>query len=61
MITELIVADIDIIERRLLDDSDLWEEDAERAKMLLTYIAGVHDMANAVRDAIKERGERGAE
>ena len=58
MAMKLTTANIDIVERQMLDNLDTWEDEAERAKMLLTYIAGIHDMANAVRRAIEELGGR---
>ena len=56
MAFKLTTENINIIENKMLDGIDLWEEEAERAKMITAYISGIHDMANAVREAIKELG-----
>ncbi|MBR2132264.1 MAG: hypothetical protein IJ955_06965 [Oscillospiraceae bacterium] len=54
MATKLTTKKIDNIETTMIDGVDLWEEDAEHAKMTCVYIAGIHDMANAIRKVIKE-------
>ena len=54
MATKLTTKKIDNIETTMIDSLDLWEEDAERTKMTCVYIAGIHDMANAIRKVIKE-------
>ena len=41
-----------IIVMNILDDCDLYGREGKEAEHLLDYIAGVHDMANAVIDAI---------
>ena len=56
MANELTINSLNAIEIGMLDSIDLWEEDAERAKLLVAYIGGVHDMATAVRKAIVELG-----
>lgn len=40
----------------MLDEFDYWGETDKDAEKTLTYIAGIHDMANAVRKAIRELG-----
>lgn len=47
-----------MIEHEILDDLSYWEVENKDAEKTLTYIAGIHDMANAVIRAIKELGGR---
>lgn len=47
-----------MIERELLDELEYWSTSDKDNSHTLTYIAGVHDMANAVIKAIKELGGR---
>ena len=56
MAMKLTIENIYIIENRMLDETDIWEGEAERAKMVTAYIEGIHDMANAVREVIRELG-----
>ena len=56
MATKLTTENINIIENQLLDCLELWETDADCAKMTVAYIGGIRDMANAVRDAIRTLG-----
>ena len=58
MATKLTVENINIIENKLLDCLELWETDADCAKLTVAYIGGIHDMANAVRKAIMELGSK---
>ena len=45
-----------IIMMKILDDCELYGCEEKEAEHLLDYIAGVHDMANAVIEAIGELG-----
>lgn len=56
MAEKLTVADIDAVERRMLDSLEMYGIEGAEATKLLTYISGVHDMANAVRREISEMG-----
>lgn len=48
---------VDRLEAKILDDiSCYWEEGSDADKEILAYIAGIRDMANAVRRAIKVFG-----
>ena len=47
-----------MIEHDILSELGYWENDGKDAEKTLTYIAGVHDMANAIIKAIKELGGR---
>lgn len=47
---------VHIIESQLLDDIEYWAMEGKEAEKSLAYIAGVHDMANAVIKAIRELG-----
>ena len=41
---------------KLLDDCGLWEFEGKDAEKLLTYIAGLTDMANEIMAAIEDLG-----
>lgn len=57
MAMRLTCENVRIIEQRFLDDIELWGvDDKVTAEKTLTYIAGIHDMANAVMEAIKSLG-----
>lgn len=56
MAMRLTVDNVNIIETNMLDDLSYWDEEGQGAEKMLVYIAGIHDMANAVRRAIKELG-----
>lgn len=45
-----------IIEHDMINELDYWEMDGKDAEKLLTYIAGIHGMAEAVMKAIRELG-----
>ena len=45
-----------IVKEKLLYDCGYWEFEGKDAEKLLTYIAGVNDMADAVIKAIDELG-----
>lgn len=47
---------VHILESKLLDEAPFWEVDGKEAEKTLSYIAGIHDMANAVIKAILELG-----
>ena len=49
---------VDMIEAKMLDELEYWEATGLHAEKLLVYIAGIRDMANAVRQAIKELGDK---
>lgn len=48
--------EVDIIETKMLDDLAYWEHEGKEAEKALVYLAGIHDMANAVRKAISDLG-----
>lgn len=56
MAIRLETGNIDILESKFLDEIDYWVQEGKEAEKSLAYIAGVHDMANAVRKAIRELG-----
>ena len=56
MAMKLCADNVRIIEQQILDDVEMWPPEGKEAEKTLTYIAGVHDMANAVIRAIKELG-----
>lgn len=56
MAMNLTTENVNILEAKMLDDIAFWEEQGEGAEKVLVYIAGLHDMANAVRKAIRELG-----
>lgn len=45
-----------IIEHDMIHELGYWEMDGKDAEKLLTYIAGIHGMAEAVMKAIRELG-----
>lgn len=47
---------VHIIESQILSELDYWGAENTEAEKTLAYIAGVHDMANAVIKAIRELG-----
>ena len=56
MAMKLTTENVNILETKMLDDIAFWEEQGEGAEKALMYIAGIHDMANAVRRMIRELG-----
>lgn len=56
MAMKLTTENVNHLEAEILDDLGFWEHESKDAEKLLVYIAGVHDMANAVRKAIRELG-----
>lgn len=56
MAIKLTTENVNILEAKMLDELCYWEYESKDAEKLLVYIAGVHDMANAVRKAIRELG-----
>ena len=56
MAMRLETVNVNIIENRILNDIDYFATEINEAEQTLAYIAGVHDMANAVRNAIVELG-----
>ena len=56
MAMKLAVENVNFLEAKILDDLSFWEHENKDAEKLLVYIAGIHDMANAVRKAIRELG-----
>jgi hypothetical protein len=56
MAMKLTTENVNIIESQMLDEVEYWMGDGKDAANTLTYIAGIHDMANAVRKAIRELG-----
>lgn len=56
MAMRLTTESVNIIETNMLDGLSYWDEEGQGAEKMLVYIAGIHDMANAVRRAIKELG-----
>ena len=54
MASELTISSINAIEIGILDTMELYGIEGDEATKLLTYIAGIHDMANAVKDVIKK-------
>ena len=45
------------LEHKLIKDQALWEVTGEDAAMMVTYIAGINDMASVVADALREKTE----
>jgi len=56
MAMKLTTENVNILETQMLDELSYWEEQGEGAEKTLVYIAGIHDMANAVRRTIRELG-----
>ena len=56
MAIKLTTENVNILEAKILDEISYWESESKDAEKTLVYIAGVHDMANAVRKAIRELG-----
>lgn len=56
MAMKLTTENVNILETTMLNEIAYWEEHGECAEKMLVYIAGIHDMANAVRRAIRELG-----
>ena len=56
MAMKLTTENVNILERKMLDELAYWEHEGKDAEKALVYIAGIHDMANAVRTAIRELG-----
>ena len=53
---KLTTENVNFVENEILDAISYWESDEKEAIRALAYISGVHDMANAVRRAIKDLG-----
>jgi hypothetical protein len=56
MAMKLVTENVSIIENQILDELEYWTYEGKEAEKTCAYIAGVHDMANAVRKAIRELG-----
>lgn len=56
MAMRLTTENVNILETRMLDEIAYWEDEGKSAEKVLAYIAGLHDMAEAVRKAIRELG-----
>ena len=56
MAMKLTTENVTYLESQMLDELGFWEHEGKDAEKLLAYIAGIHDMANAVRKAIRELG-----
>ena len=56
MAQKLSTGNVNIIEQKILDELDYFGIEGKEAEKNLVYIAGVHDMANAVRNAIRAFG-----
>lgn len=56
MAMKLTTENVNHLEAQMLDELGYWEFESKDAEKLLVYIAGMHDMANAVRKAIRELG-----
>lgn len=56
MAMKLTTENVNILETKMLDEISYWENESKDAEKTLVYIAGIHDMANAVRKAIRELG-----
>lgn len=56
MAMKLTTENVNILEAQILDELSYWENENKDAEKTLVYIAGIHDMANAVRKAILELG-----
>lgn len=56
MAMRLEIVSVSIIETRILNNIDYFVTDSKEAEQTLAYIAGVHDMANAIRQEIVELG-----
>ena len=54
MASELTISSINAIEIGILDTIELYGIEGDEATKRLTYIAGIHGMANAVKDVIKK-------
>ena len=52
----LTTENVNILEIQMIDEISYWEPENKDAEKQLAYIAGIHDMANAVRKAIHELG-----
>ena len=56
MAMRLETENVRFIEQQLMDDMELYGAEGKDAERLVQYIAGMHDMANAVIRAIQELG-----
>lgn len=56
MAIRLETVNVSTIETKILNNLDYFVTDSKEAEQTLAYIAGVHDMANAVRQEIVELG-----
>ena len=56
MAMKLTTENVNVLETKMLDEISYWENESKDAEKTLVYIAGIHDMANAVRKAIRELG-----
>lgn len=56
MAMKLTTENVNHIESTLIDDLAFWEHEGKDAEKALVYLAGIHDMASAVRKAIVDLG-----
>jgi hypothetical protein len=56
MAMKLTTENVNFLEAKILDEISYWENESKDAEKTLVYIAGIHDMANAVRRMIRELG-----
>lgn len=56
MAMKLTTENVNHLEAKILDELDFWDFENKEAEKQLMYIAGIHDMANAVRKVIRELG-----
>ena len=55
MAEKLTVDMVSTIEANILDELEYFAHENKDAEKVLNYIAGIHDMANAVRKTIREQ------
>ena len=56
MAMRLTTENVNTLETNMLSEISYWEDEDKHAEKVLTYIAGLHDMAEAVRKMIRELG-----
>lgn len=56
MAMKLTTENVNHIESVMIDDLAFWEHEGKDAEKALVYLAGIRDMANAVRKAIFDLG-----
>ena len=56
MAMRLTTENVNTLDSQIVDEVSDWEDENKDAEKTLVYIAGIHDMANAVRKAIRELG-----